>query len=210
MRKGFILLGLLTGLPLVFAASHPPSAQDIDSFWRTTREKLSLQPMNAEVEQTKDALPYRTYRVTLTGLGGIRYRAFLAVPVHGESLATRLPAVITSPGYGGLQQGIMLAECQRGYVVLQVFPRSQGESEALWRIDGPEKLTWGIAKPDGYYYQGAYADLMRGIDFLETRPEVDATRIGIMGTSQGGGIALAIASLDSRIRAVSAHLPCLC
>jgi cephalosporin-C deacetylase len=104
----------------------------------------------------------------------------------------------------------MLDECQRGFIILQVFPRSQGESEELWKIDGPEKLTWKIERPEGYYYQGAYADVIRGVDYLISRPDVDPKRIGIMGTSQGGGISLAVASLDQRIRAVSAHVPCLC
>ena len=166
--------------------------------------------MDAAVEPVNDALPYRKFRVTLRGLYGIRFRAYLSIPVRGESHAAPLPAIITAPGYGGWQQGIMLDECQRGYAILQVFPRSQGESEMLWKIDGPEKLTWGIAKPEGYYYRGAYADMLRGIDFLASRPEVDPKRIGIMGTSQGGGIALAVAALDPRIRAATAHLPCLC
>ena len=104
----------------------------------------------------------------------------------------------------------MLNECQRGYVILQVFPRSQGESEELWKIDGPEKLTSGVRHPRGYYYEGAYADIFRAIDFVVSRPEVDSQRVAIMGTSQGGGIALATAALDPRIRVVVAHVPFLC
>src|SRR3954451_23587867 len=143
--------------------------------------------MDPEVEQVREPLPYRKYRVTLRGLNGVRFRAWMGVPVRGESPAQRLPAIVTAPGYGGTQQGIMLDECQRGYVVLPVLPRSQGESEALWKIDGREKLTWGIGAPEGYNYQGAYADVIRGVDFLTARPEVDPGHIGLMGTSQGGG-----------------------
>jgi cephalosporin-C deacetylase len=166
--------------------------------------------MDAVVEPVKEPLPYRKFRVTLRGLDGVRFRAYLAIPVRGESPAERLPVIVTAPGYGGSQQGVMLGECERGYAVLQVFPRSQGESEDLWKIDGPEKLTSGIAHPRGYYYEGAYADMFRAIDFVSGRPEVDPQRIAIMGTSQGGGIALAVAALDARIRVVAAHVPCLC
>ena len=184
-----------------------PTESQITEFWRATRRQLAAEPMEAVVEPLKDPLPYKKFRVTLRGLDGVRFRAYLAVPVRGESPAPPLPAIITAPGYGGSQQGVMLDECQRGYVILQVFPRSQGISEDLWKIDGAEKLTSGISYPKGYYYQGAYADMIRGIDFLVSRPEVDPERIAIMGTSQGGGIALAVAALDSRIRAVAAHLP---
>jgi cephalosporin-C deacetylase len=191
-------------------AADPPSDEQIANFWRLTRARLAAESMDSVVELIKDPLPYHKFRVTLRGLDGVRFRAYLAIPVRGESPPPPLPAIITAPGYGGTQQGIMLDECQRGFVVLQVYPRSQGESEELWKITGREKLTFGIAHPDGYYYQGAYADLLRGVDFLASRPEVDPKRIGIMGTSQGGGIALAVASLDPRIRAVTAHVPCLC
>ncbi len=188
----------------------PPSSSEITAFWHGVRERLSAEPMEAVVEPMKEPLPYKKFRVTLRGLDGVRFRAYLAVPVHGESPATRLPAIVTAPGYGGTQQGVMLDECQRGYVILQVFPRSQGESEELWKIDGPEKLTSGIGHPRGYYYEGAYADMFRAIDFVVSRPEVVALRVAIMGTSQGGGIALATAALDPRIRVVVAHVPFLC
>ncbi len=191
------------------AASFLP-AQNVETFWRTTLERLARQPMEAMVEPLADPLPYRKFRVTLRSLDGVPIRAYLGVPIQPEGQMRRLPGVITAPGYGGLQQGIMLDDCLRGYVVLQVYPRSQGDSAALWKIDGPDKLTWRLASPEGYYYQGAYADMIRGVDFLVSRPEVDPDRIAAMGTSQGGGIVLALASLDPRIRAVAAHVPFLC
>jgi cephalosporin-C deacetylase len=203
------MLPLAVGL-FISASMFAPAASQIADFWRSTLQQLSAEPMDAVVEPSKDPLPYRKFRVTLRGLHGVRFRANLAIPVRGESPAQPLPAIVTAPGYGGSQQGVMLDECQRGYVILQVYPRSQGESEELWKIDGPEKLTWGIDRPQGYYYEGAYADMLRGIDFLVSRPEVDPRRIAIMGTSQGGGIALAVAALDPRVRAAVAHLPCLC
>jgi cephalosporin-C deacetylase len=209
MNFAKVFSAFVLSVGLVFGGA-PPTDEQIARFWRATRDRLTAEPMEAAVELTKDPLPYRKYRVTLRGLGGVRFRAYMAVPVRGESPPTPWPAIITAPGYGGTQQGIMLDECQRGFVILQVFPRSQGESEELWKIDGPDKLAWHLANPEGYYYQGAYADMMRGIDFLASRPEVDPKHIGIMGTSQGGGIALAVAAIDPRIQAVTAHVPCLC
>lgn len=92
----------------------------------------------------------------------------------------------------------MLDECQRGYAILQVFLR------------GPGNLLQGIENPNGHYYQFAYADLIRAIDFLADHEAIDNTRIAFSGTSQGGGIALAVSSLDSRIQALTAHVPFLC
>lgn len=185
-------------------------AEDIPAFWQRTVAALEKEPLEAKVEQLKEPLPYRTFRVTLHSLGGVKICALLALPVQGESPARPLPAIVTVPGYGGTQQGIMLSECMRGYAVLQVFPRGQGESESLWKIDGPDKLTWHIGQPEGAYYQGAFADVIRGIDYLVSRPDVDAARIGLMGTSQGGGMVLAVAGIDPRVKVVVAHVPFLC
>ena len=53
-------------------------------------------------------------------------------------------------------------------------------------------------------------DCVRGIDFLVSRSEVDADRIGMWSRSQGGGLTLATSSLDGRIKAGVAEEPFLC
>ena len=193
---------------LAVAAALP--AADLDRFWQETLTRLGREPMEAKVESVTEPLPYKKFRVTLRSLDGVPIRAWLALPVQGESPAKPWPVVVTAPGYGSPQQGVMLSECQRGYAVLQVFPRSQGESAELWQIDGPDKLTWRLERPEGAYYQGAYADMVRGIDFAASRPEIDPERIALVGTSQGGGMVLAVAALDPRVKAVVAHVPFLC
>jgi len=52
--------------------------------------------------------------------------------------------------------------------------------------------------------------VIRGVDYLMARPDIDSQRVAISGTSQGGGIALAVAALDPRLKAVVAHVPFLC
>jgi cephalosporin-C deacetylase len=185
--------------------------QEIDRFWKETREELARVPMEAEVEAIKAALPYKQFKVTVKSLAGIRITGILSIPVQGEAPAMPWPVIITNPGYGiGAQQGVMLSECQRGYAILQVFPRGQGESGKFLNLDGVEKLTWNIDKPGEAYYRGAYADVMRMIDFVGTQKNLDSNRIALVGTSQGGGISLAVTALDPRVKAVVAHVPFLC
>jgi cephalosporin-C deacetylase len=136
--------------------------------------------------------------VSFQSLNGARISALLSLPIRGGAVPRKLPAIVTAPGYGGQQQGVMLDECQRGYAILQVFLR------------GPGNLIQGIENPDGHYYQLAYADLIRAIDFLSTHEAIDNARIAFAATSQGGGIALAVSSLDPRIKVVAAHVPFLC
>lgn len=182
----------------------------IQQFWQTTRDALALVPIDAVVQPIKEPLPYRQFHVTVKSLGGIRVAGILAIPIQGESPARPWPVIISNPGYGSPQQSVMLSECQRGYAILQVFPRGQGLSANYWDLKGADKLTWQIDQPEGYYYQGAYADVMRMIDFVKTRSDLDSSRIALVGTSQGGGISLAVAAIDPRVKAVVAHVPFLC
>ena len=185
------------------------SAGDLERFWQSTRERLQREPMEAEVEALKEPLPFQKFKVTLRGLDGVHFVSYLALPIQGEAPAKPWPVIVTTPGYGGTQQSVMLSECQRGYAILQVFPRGQGDSESLWKMKG-DKLTAKLDQPEGAYYQGAYADVMRAIDFAMSREDLDRSRIAVVGTSQGGGFSLAVAALDPRVKAVVAHVPFLC
>ena len=69
--------------------------------------------------------------------------------------------------------------------------------------------TWGIATKETYYYRAAFLDLVRAIDFLVSRPEVDASKIVAEGGSQGGAFTLAACALDHRIKAGAPTIPFL-
>jgi cephalosporin-C deacetylase len=183
--------------------------RDINAFWENTRKELATVPIEAKVATVQEALPYRKFTITVRSLNNVTVAAFLSLPVQGEGIAKPWPVIVTVPGYGGDQQGVMLSECQRGYSILQVFPRGEGESAKYFTLDG-DKLTSKLDNPEGAYYQGAYADVMRMIDYIVTRPDIDSSRIAMVGTSQGGGISLAVTALDTRIKAVVAQVPFLC
>ena len=48
------------------------------------------------------------------------------------------------------------------------------------------------------------SDLRRSIDWLQQRPEIDGNRVGAIGFCMGGGYALALACVESDLRASSA------
>lgn len=50
-------------------------------------------------------------------------------------------------------------------------------------------------------------DWRRAITYLEARPEVDADRIGLWGSSYAGGHALVLGATDRRLKAVVAQVP---
>jgi cephalosporin-C deacetylase len=188
-----------------------PSDERIDAFWRSTLQLAAQTPLDATREPISTWHPYSTFGVSYRGWQGDVIRALLSVPIN--PIRTPLRAIITAPGYSGWQQPVELSDCQRGFAILQIFPRDQGLS-GPWPIgqsrQGPEQLLIGIDSPETFYYRGAYVDMVRGVDFLATCPEVDIARVGAMATSQGGALVLAAGSLDPRIKAVCAHVPYFC
>lgn len=105
---------------------------------------------------------------------------------------TRLPAIIACSGYQGLKTihpaRFARALVDHGYVVLgfdyRGFGRSDGERGRLVPQEQVE-------------------DVRAGISFLETRPEVDADRIGLLGWALGGGVVIAAGADDERVKAVA-------
>ncbi len=186
---------------------------DLEAFWKETIERAAAEPLEAEVTAVDEKVPYYKHRVTYRSLDGVKVRAYVSVQHAEGKHPKRLPAIVSPPGYGGWEFGNTLSECQRDYVILHVYPRGQGESGDLWKVAPGAYQAWvnhGKESPEGFYYQGAYMDMVRGIDYLLTRPDVDPDRIGLMGTSQGGLIVLSVGAIEKRVRAVVAHLPALC
>jgi cephalosporin-C deacetylase len=195
-----------------------PTAEEIRAFWSDTRAALASTPLDATVEPLESgdhpllaeaSRPSRIVsRVTLSSFEGRRIRAWLSLPA-GEPPVHGWPAVMEVPGYGG-SLALPLHLLNYGYATLSLFPRGQGESLLEWQIERDTRLTYNVTDRDRYYYRGGFMDCLRGIDFLTSRPEIDLSRIGVWGFSQGGGLTLATAALDTRVKAAVAGVPWLC
>jgi uncharacterized protein len=121
--------------------------------------------------------------------GGDRLRGWLFLP---SKRAGPLPAISLAHGYAGVKEHglerFARAFAEAGFVGLVHDHRNFGASDGAVRHDiDPWRQI---------------ADWRRAISFLETQPEVDATRIGVWGTSYAGGHVLVLGATDRRIRAV--------
>ncbi len=88
---------------------------------------------------------------------------------------------------------------RNGYACLTIDTLQLGEIEGLHHGTYKEGMWWWHAR--GYTPAGVEAwNCIRALDYLETRPEVDKTRIGVTGRSGGGAYSWWIAALDERIK----------
>jgi hypothetical protein len=81
----------------------------------------------------------------------------------------------------------------------------RGMATVLVRRDRLKKTLEDLGEINDTLQQAAI-DARQAIDWIETRPELDASRIGAFGISMGGIRAAFLAPLDSRIRAATIGL----
>lgn len=89
---------------------------------------------------------------------------------------------------------------RNGYNCLTIDTIQLGEIEGIHHGTYRYGMWWWNSR--GYTPAGVEAwNCIRALDYLETRPEVDATRFGITGRSGGGAYSWWTAALDTRIAA---------
>lgn len=109
-----------------------------------------------------------------------------------------VPAVVQGPGWLGLR-GAKLYE-----------PYHDALLAAGMAVFAFDYRGFGGSGGDATYLDpmGQVGDWMAANSYLETRPEVDAGRIGAFGSGgTGGGNAVVVAALDPRVKAVVSQVP---
>ncbi len=121
-------------------------------------------------------------------------------PVSGNASSVALRENMDRHNYNYAEQ-----MAHRGFLTISPDLRCFGE-----RADGADPYP-GRDRCNVHFVRGAILgvytltlniwDMMRCIDYLEGRPEVDPNRIGMMGLSQGGTMTTFTAAVDERIKA---------
>jgi dienelactone hydrolase len=125
----------------------------------------------------------------------------------------RLPVVIVLHGTGGnkeSQRPLLADLAGRGFLAVAIDGRHHGERSKAGKGSADyvaamaERYRTGSG-PMPFLYDTVW-DVLRLIDYLETRQDVDARRIGAIGFSKGGMELYLAAAIDPRIRA---SVPCI-
>jgi uncharacterized protein len=132
----------------------------------------------------------------------------------------KLPAIVFIHGTGGVKKmawSIKLATsfAQNGYLFLNFDYRGWGESDSkLLLLDAmpePDEQGQVTVKARAVRWQMDFADqttdIRSAIAFLAGEPHVDHERIGILGTSYGGGLTTWTAAYDPRVKCAAVQVP---
>lgn len=166
-------------------------------------------------EQEHDGYILETWDLDLNGIETVP--AYLARP---RSITGRVPGVLFDHSHGGgykigkqefiegrsyLQPKPYAKELtELGYVALCIDSWIFGERSHTTEADMFKAMLWR-----GQVLWGMMVyDHLRALDYLLTRPEVDAQRIATLGMSMGSTMAWWLAALDERIK-VTVDINCL-
>src|SRR5262245_9805028 len=162
-------------------------------------------PLNARITGVIDKPEYTIEKLAFESLPKVFATANLYLP---KKQSNRVPAVIYVCGHSVSPQGskVMyqhhaITFAKHGYVCLIIDPIQIAETFALHHgVHNLEMPDWYAR---GYTPAGVEVwNVIRGLDYLETRPEVDQSRFGITGRSGGAAMSWFSGAVDSRLKVV--------
>ncbi|MFC2076083.1 alpha/beta hydrolase family protein [candidate division KSB1 bacterium] len=173
-------------------------------FFNYDRE-LPLEGRVAYVESGFDG--YRREKLVFRSCGGDLVPGFLALP--NDSTLAPFPVILAAHGAGdGITSGKnktyirewMDVLTAAGYAVLAIDAKYYNERAHEAFFAGTREM---MARP--HLRRDAFiqtvVDWRRGIDYLESRPDIDTDRLGFVGSSMGTMYGMILCAVDQRILA---------
>lgn len=193
-----------------------PCPADMDAFWETGLEEMRALDWDVQLEPAAFQAPHvECFDLTFTGVMGARIYAKFVRP---KKITAQIPAIVEFHGYTGASRDWveLLSYAGAGFCVAALDCRGQaGRSEDVGGVlgntlDGLLMRGFASEDPRKLYFRNVFLDTAQLAHIVMDRDEVDATRVGAMGGSQGGALTLVCAALEPRIKAASSMYPFLC
>jgi len=192
-----------------------PRPGDFDDYWASALAELDATKPNVEMKPV-DVLGNTNaelFDLYFTGVGGARIYAKYLRPKGATKPG---PAILQFHGYSASSGdwSDKLNFVNEGYTVAALDCRGQGglsednsqvigntrEGHLIRGLDGP---------PEKLLFRQIFLDTAQLARIVMAQPEVDPHRVGSMGGSQGGALALVCAALEPRIRRTASIFPFL-
>lgn len=193
--------------------SAPDKQPDYDEFWTAAKKQLEGIEMKAELTEipSRSNDKSKTYLVEMQsipdGLTGdpVIIRGYYTEPQDGQ----KHPVILHFYGYD-TQNTHAKPDCPTGdgkYTEFYLSHRGQylNARAAADRVyDGKgdfeniygDWFAYNFGNRDGYYYRGAFIDCVQAVRFMASRETSDMSNLFAEGSSQGGALCYAVASLS--------------
>ncbi|MBV7330330.1 acetylxylan esterase [Chloroflexi bacterium TSY] len=197
-----------------------PRPDDFDSFWDAALAEMNA--LDSEVElvsadfQTSFAECFHLY---FTGVGGARVHAKLVRP---RQVTAPHPAILHFHGYtgriGDWADEMKLGFAAAGYTYAGLDCRGQGGySEDVGGVHGTTlrgHIVRGLTDalngaPEKLLFRQIFLDTAQLARIVMEMEDVNETRVGAWGGSQGGALTVACAALEPRIKRLAPIFPFL-
>lgn len=177
---------------------------DFDAFWKASRDSLKkIAPRyKITLERALSINDQKVYLVEMQSWGNVTVRGWLTIP---NDRPKKIPVKYRLPGY------IVKLDPSfddKDFAVFNFNVRGSGNSKDAIDTHGEYNL-YNVENRDEYVYRAVYMDCIRGLDFLyaQSGMGLDTSKILIDGASQGGGLVLALAGMDKRVKLVTCEVP---
>ena len=192
-----------------------PCPKDIDRYWDKAIAEMKAVDARVELVPAEFTTPFADcFDLWFTGVGGARVYAKYLRP---KKTTGKHPAVVEFHGYSGSSGDWIgkLPYVALGYTIASLDCRGQGgKSEDVGGTKG-NTLNGHIVRgledsPEKLLYRSIFLDTAQLAGIVMAMDEVDPARVGVTGGSQGGGLTLACAALEPRVKRAAPVFPFLC
>ncbi len=159
-------------------------------------------PLVVEQKKLTEADGLELWHFTFTADASQRVPGIL---VKATTSSGKRPVVISLHGTGGTKESqleLLKQLAKLGFIGVAIDGRYHGERTKAGKGSGEYSeamlRTYRTGKELPFLYDTVW-DVMRLLDYLETRADVDAKRIGLLGFSKGGMETYLTAAVDSRV-----------
>jgi dienelactone hydrolase len=180
-------------------------------------------PLRPAVLETRTFPGYRREKIVFDSSPGSSILAYILIP---STARTPVPTMICVPGHGrgvddivgiddqgrdrtdksGYQHDFAIQVVEAGMAAVAIEPMGFGcrrdpiNARAGLSRKACDPVAGGALMIGQTMLGWRVWDIMRTLDYIGTRPELDATRVGCMGISGGGTVTLFSTALEPRIR----------
>lgn len=176
---------------------------DFKAFWDDGLKELKKIRPHYKLTHIPDAskLDYDMYLVEMRSFRNEEIKGYYAKPKRKG----KHPVIVEYMGYGSTPYYPNQSWDGFAYFVLSIRGQALNQPTSKYGT----WITYGLEDKNKYYYRGAFLDVIRALDFVSSRTEIDSERIAVRGGSQGGALSFVAAALDKRVKVAAPTIPFL-